>query len=377
MDAVVQLIRNALCCCKDLGVFHGTFLHDAATTRLFIGDFLPAPMDKTTPLEALISLTQFYACVSCSKSGLGLMSTSLGKLRRIVRIVEKRLNSSTKDWSQADRIVNESLFKEAKFALRSAFIGFLVFPLGVAFFWLTANSWHVTETDWIGGLPALIYALIVMEVALVPLLYFMIVDGFEMLAKSKRCKGLLDLIDAGKLTPNEIGIHRYESMTGWVPFWDAGVPILEASNEDEEDKKVAAEVKKVKESLTGWFPESKKEGEKEDKLSKEAFEQAKEKLASMVPQLRMEGYREFLYFVFNFVAFYGYLLGPLVYYFDDEQVQPFYVQSLKLFYDNEYADWAGNFAGDLMWTIEPVVILGSPFLIQMTKPDKSKKEKAD
>jgi hypothetical protein len=376
MDAIVQLIRNALCCCKDLSFFEGTFLHDAATTRRFIGNVLPDPMDKTTPLEILISITQFYACVSCSRSGFDLMSTSIGKLRRIVRIVESRLSSSSKDWSQADRIVNESLFKEAKFALRSAFIGALVFPIGVAFIWLTANSWHVTETDWIGGLAALIYALVVMEIALVPLLYFMIADGFEMLAKSKRCKDLLDIIDAGKLTPEAIGIHRYETMTGWVPFWDAGVPLFSVASDDE-DKKVQTEVKKVKDTLATWFPEDKKKGEKEDKLSKEAFEEAKDKLESTVPQLRMEGYREFLYFVFNFVAFYGYMMGPLVYYFEDEQLQPVYVQSLKLFYDNDNADWTGNFAGDLMWTIEPLVIFGSPFLIQMAKPQKANKVKAD
>lgn len=376
MDAVVQLIRNALCCCKDLRLLEGTFLYDAATTRHLIGDNLPDPMDKTTPLEMLISLTQFYACVSCSKSGFTLLTTSIGKLRRIVRIVEGRLSSSNRDWSQADRIVNESLFKEAKFALRSALIGSLVFPIGIAFFWLTANSWHVTETDWIGGLQALIYALIVMEIALAPLLYFMLIDGFEMIAKSKRCKDLVDIIDSGTLNPEDIGIHRYESMTKWVPFWDAGLPIF-APASDDEDKKVQAEVKNVADTFATWFPKDKKKGEKEEKLSKEAFEEAKDKLESAVPQLRMEGYREFLYLVFNFVAFYGYLMGPLVYYYGDEQLQPTYVQSLKFFYDNDYADWAGNFAGDLMWTIEPMVILGSPFLIQMAKPQKASKVKAD
>lgn len=376
MDAVVQLIRNALCCCKDLSVFEGTVLHDAATTRRFIGGILPGPMDKTTPLEFLIFITQLYACVSCTRSGYSLLTTSTGKLRRILRMVQLRLYSPSTDWSQADRIVNESLLKEAKFALRSAFIGFLVFPLGIAFFWLTANSLHVTETNWIGGLPALIYALVVMEIALVPLLYFMIVDGFEMLAKSRRCKDLLDIIDSGNLTQEAIGIHRYESMTDWVPFWDAGVPMFAPPDQDEA-KKMHEEVQKVKDTLLTWFPEGKTKGEKEDKLSRQAFETAKDRLESAVPQLQLEGYREFLYFLFNFVAFYGYLMGPLAYYYEDEKLQPFHVRSLKLFYDNEYADWAGNFAGDLMWTIEPVVIIGSPFLVEMMKGQKARKVKSD
>lgn len=379
MDAYVQFIRNFLCCCKDLAIFEGTFIHDAVTTREFLGPVLPDPLDKTTPLEVLISITQLYACLSASRSGWHLMTSSVGKLRRIVRLVEARLmqTEKTKEWTQADRIVNESLFKEAKYAIRSAFIGFLVFPLGVAFFWLFANSWHVTETDWIGGLPALIHALEVMEIALFPLLYFMIVDGFEMLAKSKRCKDLVDLLDQGKLSgPSEIGVARFESMTGWVPFWDSGIPIFAKASPDE-DRKVQEEVKKVQETLTSWFPADSKKGEKEDKISTAAFEDAKDRLEDAVPQLRMEGYREFLYFVFNFVAFYGYLMAPVAFYYDNEEEQPYHIQSMKLFYSNNDADWTGNFAGDLMWTIEPIVILGSPFLIQMMKPRKGNKLKSD
>lgn len=376
MDAIVQLIRNALCCCKDLGIFEGTFIHDAKTTQDFIGDYLIEPMDKTTPLEIAISITQFYACVSLAKSGFTLLMSSLGKLRRIVRIIENRLGDTPQGWGPEDRIVNESLFKEAKYAMRSTLIGFLIFPLGVAFFWLTANSWHVTETNWIGGLQALIYALIVMEIALAPLLYFMIVDGFEMLAKSRRCKELMDSIDGGKLSASGISIAQYESMTGWVPFWDAGVSIF-AKASDDEAKRVKDEIKQIKDTLATWFPEDKKKGEKEEKLSSEAFEKAKDKLESAVPQLRMEGYREFLYFVFNFIAFYGYLMGPIAYYYEDEDLQPYHIKSLKFFYTNDDADWTGNFAGDLMWTIEPMVILGSPLLIQLAKPAKAKKVKSD
>lgn len=376
MDAYVQFIRNFLCCCKDLAIFEGTFIHDAVTTREFLGPVLPDPLDKTTPLEVLISITQLYACISASRSGMNLLLASVGKLRRIVRLVEDRLKGSTKEWTQADRIVNESLFKEAKFAIRSAFIGFLVFPLGVAFFWLFANSWHVTETDWIGGVRALIHALIVMEIALVPLLYFMIVDGFEMLAKSKRLADLLEIIEQGKLAPEAIGIQRFESMTGWVPFWDSGAPIFGTPSEDEAEK-VKEEVKKVRDIMASWFPAEGEKGEKELKISKAAFEEAKDKLEAAVPKLRFEGYREFLYFIFNFVAFYGYLMAPLAFYYEDEQQQPYHIQSLKFFYSNDDADWTGNFAGDLMWTIEPVVILGSPFLIQSLKPRKASKAKSD
>jgi len=80
--------------------------------------------------------------------------------------------------------------------------------------------------------------------------------------------------------------------------------------------------------------------------------------------------------VLNFIAFYGYLLGILVFYFQDEPQQPTVVKRALLGMDNSSADWHGNFAGDLMWTIEPLIILASPSLLNRFKPEK-KKVKAD
>lgn len=374
MDSVVQLIRNALSCVKDLELFKHTFIHDATYTGQLLGT-LPEPMNKTTPLEVLISTTQLYACISTTKSGYMLLTTSIGKLRRILRIVERRMTNKPENWSQADRIVNESLLKEARFGLRSVFIGLLVTPIGIAFWWLVLNSYHITEVDWFGGLPALIHALEVMEICLLPLLYFMIVDGFQTLAKYTKTKGLLNDLKKGGLSPKSVSVGTYESMTGWVPFWDSGTAMF-AGPEEDEAKRIDEEVRKVKNTLTAFFPEDKKGGEKEAKISKEALEEAEDKLEAAVPVLRMEGYREFLYFVFNFVAFYGYLMGIVAYYYDDDNVQPSHIRSLKFGYANTDADWTGNFAGDVMWTIEPLVILGSPLLVAWVKPQK-KKVKAD
>jgi hypothetical protein len=306
MDVLVQFIRNALCCVKDLQFFESTFVHNAAYTEQLLG-YLVDPLNKTTPLEVIISMTQLYACISNTKSGLTLIHSSVGKLRRIVRLVEKRMNAPAKNFAQADRIVNESLMKEGRMALRSAFIGFLVAPIGISFWWIVINSWHVTETDWFGGLPALIHALEVMEVCLLPLLYFMIVDGLETLQKSNKAKTLVEAIRQQKFTDSSVSIQTFESMTSWVPFWDAGVSMFAGFDETDEEKKLSMEVETVEKQLTTWFPSEgdKKKGEKEAKQSKEAFAEAEDKLEASVHTHRMEGYREFLYFVLNLVAFYG------------------------------------------------------------------------
>jgi hypothetical protein len=394
MDAVVQFLRNLGSCVKDLNLFHSSFpsLYDPSITAHFLT--LPEPMDKTTPLEILLSLTQFYAFYSTTKSGWNLITTSLGKLHRIRRLVDTREKPTTCQ----DRLVNESLLKEANMAIRSIFIGILVAPIGICFWWIFINSFHITEVDWFGGVPALIHAIEIMELALIPLLYYMIVDGRMMLHRSRQAQELAKVIQgAGPLELADICVVTYESMTGWLPFWDGGVGLLEPTPDPmDEQKLMDKEVEKVRKILSTFSPpppitdkkdknnkENSSKGEKEEKIRQQALAVVLEKLQGDIPVLRMQGYREFVYFVLNFFAFYGYLMAPLAFYWEDE-TQPDHIRSFKFSYDNTDADWYGNFTGDVMWTIEPVIILASPFLISwINKPKKvdplslKKKKKAD
>eukprot|EP00531_Pseudo-nitzschia_arenysensis_P012590 CAMPEP_0116125016 /NCGR_PEP_ID=MMETSP0329-20121206/5587_1 /TAXON_ID=697910 /ORGANISM="Pseudo-nitzschia arenysensis, Strain B593" /LENGTH=390 /DNA_ID=CAMNT_0003619031 /DNA_START=57 /DNA_END=1229 /DNA_ORIENTATION=+ len=379
MDAIVQLIRNALCCIKDLEIFSDTLLYDPSKTKeLLMGVFsveLPEIVDKTTPLEVIISITQLYACLSCTKSGCMLAWNSAGKLKRIVRLLESRLSQTapadnSKHATTANRIVNESLVKEAKSAMRNVFVGILVAPIGIAFFWLFANSWHITETGWIGGIVALIDALTVMEICLIPLLYYMIVDGFAQLKKVQETKEVMETVTTEKgFGPDYLNITRYEYMEpGWVPFFEEGLSPMGGASTDSETKQLEAETKQVQQTLGLWFAPAKDDGEKDAKIRKEALGNALGTMKKSLFGFSTKGYREFLYFLLNFVAFYGYLMGIITFYYPDDEFQPSWVSQLKLGTDNAFADWTGNFAGDLMWTIEPAVILASPYYIASMAP---------
>jgi hypothetical protein len=346
MDAIVQLVRNGLCCIKDLDLLkNSTSLYDASAVGMYY-DF-PEPLNKTTPLEALISICQLYAFFSVTIEGYKLLSSSLGKLRRVERIIETRHPVKT----DADRLVNASLVKEGMAALRGLFVGQNVLFIGVSFVWLFGNSWHVTETQWIGGLQGLIHALTVMEVCLVPLLYYMIKDARDQLLKAKR----LEELAAGN-GPKKASLTMIELVHGYKPFWEEGVSPLATVDSSKEEKQVEGELAKVKDLL----------GKKMDP------DMAKDLLAT-ARVTRLEGYREIFYFFLNLVAFYGYLLSVLAYYFDDEKANPSYMRHLLFGFGPADADWHGNFAGDVMWTVEPLIILGSPLLLRKPK----KKVKAD
>jgi hypothetical protein len=307
--------------------------------------------------------------------------TSVGKLKRIVRLLESRLSSplqgDTLNALAANRIVNESLIKEAKSSMRNAFVGLMVAPIGFCFFWLFANSWHVTEAGWIGGLVALIDALTVMELCMIPLLYYMIVDGFEQFIMFRQTKECIDVVTSnkGKFNPGYMNITRYEFMEpGWVPFFEEGTsPMGGSFNSDKETKALATETKQVEQTLNLWFSptatnDKDDENEKDAKIRKEAIENAISTMNKSLFGLSTKGYREFLYFVLNFVAFYGYLMAIITFYYPDDDFQPTWVTQMKFGYDNNFADWSGNFAGDLMWTIEPMLILASPFYFSYMQP---------
>jgi hypothetical protein len=356
-DAIVQLFREGLSCVKDLELFQSSILSDPSYTATFY-DF-HEPLNKTTPLEVIISLLQLHAVLYGTHQGWTMVVANYEKIGRIVRLMDVRKPVK----SEADRLVNANLIKEMTLAIRSLFVGINLFVIGFCFFWIFGDSWHVTETDWMGGDQALIHALTLMEICLLPLLYYMWKDASERFIKTDLIKVLAAKMQNGTLTQEDMGLTSFEMMSGWVPFWNASVGLLEEFDASKEEKLMAQEVAKVEEMLKVLVGK-KGDGEREVKVVA---------LLAGVGLARLEGYRDYFYFVLNCIAFYGYLVGIVVYYWSDEMEQPAWVHhGLLLGMNNTRADWTGNFVGDLMWTMEGAVILGSRSLLGLIKPKLSK-----
>jgi len=301
------------------------------------------------------------------------MESGYGKLRRVNHLIQIH-SEQTRTYTLADKIAMESLLNERAAARRSIFIGVNVISIGISFFWLFANSLHVTETDWIGGVPGLIHALTVMEIGLMPLLYCMLEDGYGQLSKATRMKILINKLQSGSISEDDLNVETYQWIVtdGWTPFWthDYGglEPLPDKLTEtkllNEEITKLNTTLGAITTTTTTTTAKSTKQGEQLGV----ALQKTATRLETNVSMLRMEGYREFVYFVINWIAFYGYMIGVVVYYYDSDDFQPTHVRRMKFGYTNEDADWYGNFAGDLMWTIEPIIILGSPMLLNWLKP---------
>merc|ERR1712232_1300120 len=126
----------------------------------------------------------------------------------------------------AARLVSESLLDESDASTKSCFVGTNVLAVGISFFWLFANSWHVTSTDWIGGLRGLIHALTIMELALVVFLIYMVKDAGDLVRAASKKKQFANEIVSSKdkmESVESITVEQYSWLVdGWSPFWKGG-----------------------------------------------------------------------------------------------------------------------------------------------------------
>jgi len=369
MDAVVQLIRNGLCCMKDLNIFPESIFYQSIFPSSVVH-----PINETTVLEFCIGITQLYACVSVAVSGFTLFYNKGYKALQKQKLKKKKKEKKTTTTTLVS-IQEQRYEKDITDCYRNMFIGFLVLCIGIAFFWLFANSLHITQTDWIGGLPGLIHALTIMEMALVPLLYFMISDSIRLIGKAAVMEYLAQILQ----NCSSKGVIPSEIITDSVltvlqedgdddPFWNGKTQIYDDNDDD-------AWMADLSKNLELW---TEKGDEKSTTTTKLQLQEKATHLATRAVVTRYEAYRELVYFVLNFIAFYGYFLGILTYYnTENEGEESASIRILKLGMTHTDADWTGNFTGDLMWTIEPMIILTSPTILNWLKPSKKEKTKQD
>lgn len=418
IDLVVALIRNGSCCVKDLKLFPSSILHNPSYTAKYY-KFPPPHLDQTTPLEIAICLCQFYACISLAVTGFRMLSSrGVFKLLRLNRVADlfqaakqqqkeqkekkekqsrqeketpSKPNAATGDTCEATdtigtttaEFIRQSLSHEANAALRNTWEGMALFVTGVGFFWFSAHSLHITGTNWIGGLPAFMHALMVMQTALLYFLYCMLADGAKCLRRSKTALQVIEElsgIDKDKKAtkgkgkkkgdveaPVWLTFETYNLLLDedWNPFWSTGhLSTVDKMAEDKMFEKETELIRSKVKSLT------------ESDVIMDSDTTAR--LQEQARKLKWDGYQQYTCFILNCFAFYGYMMALVTYYFDDEEIQPNYIKTSKFGYSNEDADWTGNFIGDAMWTVEPILIFTTPLLYGLTSVRKSsKKVKSD
>jgi hypothetical protein len=392
-NAIIQFIRNFLCCIKDTSYGNAEshflfWLYNATLTNQWIKTLfqvqLMEPLNLTTPLEVLISIAQFYVVCTGVPDAISCYIQSSQQMNRAYRLIQSRQSTVVK--SHSERLVHASLIQEAKVAIRSMIVAFSCFFISVAFIWLSANSWHITQTDWIGGLPALIQALLIMNICLMPLLYYMYTDSMEYFSKAQRIRLFCSKLQAGSVTDADVGLTALQALNenGWAPFWSTRYSGMHSKPKglDDDIELLVAEIATVQtmiDNMTGTLAIQKKvdDADAVQVIRTQIQQNVAADMQPMIAVHRRCGYREFIYLILNTVAWYGYGMCIVVYYFPKVLQHPDWLCLFLFHMENEDSDWYGNFAGDLMWTIEPVIILLSPMWIRPRRPKKIPKTKTE
>ncbi|GMH65631.1 hypothetical protein TrST_g8442 [Triparma strigata] len=289
--------------------------------------------------------------------------------------------------------LSDSLKSYKQAQLTSLIESFACLIIGPAFFWLACNSLHVTSTPYIGGVDGVIIALCFMEAALFPCLYFMLVSAVKATSMASKMTEYAEYGYDGDLAFDAKKPDK--ELFDWV----SGAVVLRSSNgfmadSDDTPKKKDRDAEwnffynlskaqgfgsDSEKDLTTLYPWHAPNSDNYDDLTKEAFnifisgieafsDGSTALITDALPliqgggeRLAVEKYRLWAYFFLNFTAFYGYLMAPVTYYTPNGHNA--ISDALKFGMSDDAADWAGNFAGDLCWTIEPALILFGAALI--------------
>jgi hypothetical protein len=403
LNAIVQFIRNFLCCIKDISYgsqpndkyyHYVSWLYDTNITNQYIHDYLHIqqliePLYYTTPLEAFISIAQLYVVVTGVPESIQRFIYSYQQMNRSLHLIQTRQKNIITN--HAERLIHVSLLHEAYYCIRSMIIAFNCFFICISFIWLSANSWHITNTNWIGGLPALIHALTVMNICLLPILYYMYQDSLEYFRNAKRIQTFHQQLLSGSITNADIGLSAIQALYNYeyIPFWSCNYTDTTSKSKNsitavDDVQLLNKEIRKVKailDVITGTTAAKKKtdqlDGNNNNSNNNIAVQDEMNQIRTKIQndlaitiqpnilKLQLYGIRELIYLVINTIAWYGYGMCIIVYYYPIVLQQPDYIRILLLYYHNDDADWYGNFAGDVMWTIEPIIIIISPIIINV------------
>jgi len=395
IDVFIQLIRNGLCCIKDF-YFLKIYLPNIYN-KLHILNYYPfiyiSHVEKTTFMDFIISLTQLFGCIYyiwkgyfliTSNGFLKLMKLNRFKYLRMKYIANKAIRAKyinkerndkvnkendtsnntkinnpifSESEISSDQIICHYIIKEADSAFQNTIIGISYTVTGIGFFWLAVNSLHITKTDCIGGYPSFIHYLILMKLALSLRLYYMIQNGNKKSATSKRMK--LFSIEL----KSKSGIKRLENIDSyhfsWLHIYGIWVPFCspsfgkDISEQEKYDKEIEYIINAI-ESLSKTPREREKDyaiffGQTANKTSKQLEDKSN--------VMKWKGLCDYFFFSLNLVAFYGYLIEILCYYFNENDDQ--YLSCVLLGWSCMNAQWRGNIVRDLVWTIEALIIIVS------------------
>eukprot|EP00617_Octactis_speculum_P010648 CAMPEP_0185778056 /NCGR_PEP_ID=MMETSP1174-20130828/91443_1 /TAXON_ID=35687 /ORGANISM="Dictyocha speculum, Strain CCMP1381" /LENGTH=341 /DNA_ID=CAMNT_0028466647 /DNA_START=24 /DNA_END=1049 /DNA_ORIENTATION=+ len=322
METVVALLRNGLCVIKDLD----------------LGGIASKPLESTqnpfpgiTPLEICIGALQVAAIFFNLIGGfndISIVGVHRPVLRAWARVTAGRKEKQPSLMAQQLNAAQAATNTRFVVGICKLFIGVGFIPLAMCSF-QNVFLWYVN------------WGLVGMEAALLVLLGYMCGDIAKTGKKSRDALSFAKKMPDVTSAPLEVVALLADAVNEPVPDMPWPAPpagyLETAANQ---------ELKRFKESVASKLKDSKDE--------------AKANLEAQAYGDSLRAWFDVLLLVLNLLAFIGYFIFPVTFFFPDEK---WVAEMVTYWPGHEYCEYYGNLLGDAAWTVEPALLLFVPRLI--------------
>lgn len=379
----VQLIRNFLCVTKTLSPTTIFYMQSPFPTAIF-------PINNIRLIEFLIAVTQLVPVFLLIRSSFSSFSSGRKDYyhyQKLLKFMDQlSIEGGTRGCVEYT-ILRQSISRDIQAARTRQLCGIWEFVIGCSFIFLVQNSLHLHGPTH----PApLFFALLAMEIGL---LYFLTLmwNGYkdqynskfklesllsklqDLLKKLKEAKTLMqqDFTELRMLQiASDIGyidnlIDIYKVLDLEFPFRYRTTPLpIEGVRADLGQIHIFLDYKPIELANDSSLEKDKV---KEEKLIKALIENKinllSDRLLYLQETCRVESLIQFALFAVNFIAFYGYMMAVLSFFFpnasmaEDSSYSEYFAKLWMLGLSNDAAMYYGVLAGDIAWTVEPLLVL--------------------
>lgn len=363
-ETLIALLRNGLCVVKDLQLV----------------DSLQQPWDVAqvifpgfTRLEALIAPLQLAAALFNGVSGLWDLSKGVidyNEMHEWRKLLQVQQVSAEAD--EAQPYARKQVALEQDQAWRQSIMGCCKLTISFGFAKLTTNSLHMASMWWLN------LALLLMEVALAYILVVMVRGAKSKKSASTLGNALASDLDelqkqaedqatlleqtkpkkSSKKSPTTAGASKEDMLLARHPHLF----------EDQETLSVLCAAAEIDPPRAPWpGPAERYLGNaychEVLRFRRELIARLTESPAEMADCLRanavgdnLRGSLEVVYIVLNVIAWIGYAIFPLTWFYPDSNAFAHALAPYCNWPGHALAEWLGNFVGDLAWTVEPALV---------------------
>jgi hypothetical protein len=331
IDRLLSLIRNGLCVIKDVAPED----HYSMVAQYDVSSYAEA---RASQLEIIIGILQALAAITFALGGLRSLYNGVKGVLGVAswaKALKKGMNKAAKDVGEdAVKMTALALFDLRSASQRQLVAGMCDLCVSVGFVVLSLFTFHI-----LGEHPVQ-WSLAAMEVALALLLWIGFSAVFRSICTARRLRQRKDFKESPSLEE--------------LQMLDSLVLAEDAPTTDEE---VTAAVAKLEDARKGMAKNVKLE--EAHALARTALIQAAVDIVILL---------------LNVVAFFGYGILPVVYFFPDALPVPLLQYPWPDWWiGHDNAAWWGNIAGDVAWTLEPAILLFvAPLLVPSRKLAKPK-----